>query len=302
MELITDHNGLVGRECPDEKCGRYFKIKPGTGVNTPMIKCPYCRGESDPESFLTVDQQAYVYSVIAKDIVGPAVQRFAKNIEAMNRNQPKGLIRLDASVRHEPIPMHDDVERELETSVICDQCNLDFAVYGVFAICPCCGQTNALWVLMTSLETCRKKLHLVNHPDLDEDLRLDFPKDALIGAVAAFDAFGRALMREPQWTGTRDRSNLFQNIEYLDVEWQSMGKPGCEQLLGAEGWHRLKWFFQARHIYEHGQGVVDQQFVNRVPYQSHLLGRVLPLEVDQLYETIRDLEIYAQEIFARLSN
>ena len=301
IDMITDENGLVGRECPDEACGRYFKIKPGTGVNTPSIMCPYCRHESDPGSFLTVDQKEYVRSVVAKKIVEPTVKRFASNIQALNRNQPRGMIRLEASVRHEPIPMRESMERELETFVICDQCHLEFAIYGVFAICPCCGRTNALWVLMSSLETCRKKLSLANRPDFDEDLRRDFPKDALIGAVAAFDAFGKALMEEPNWTVWRERPNLFQDIESLDKQLQSMGKPGCQQLIGEEDWIRLKWLFQARHVYDHRHGVVDERFIQRIPYQAHLLGRVLPLDIGELDEKIRALEVLAQEIVVQLS-
>ena len=151
IELVTDDNGFVGRECPNEACGRYFKIKPGTGISTPSIKCPYCRRESDSGSFLTADQKEYVLSVVAREIVEPAVKRFARNIEALNRNQPKGMIRLESSVRCELIPMHEYMERELETSVTCDKCFLQFVVYGVFASCPCCAQSNALWVLMSSL-------------------------------------------------------------------------------------------------------------------------------------------------------
>lgn len=301
IELVTDDNGFVGRECPNEACGRYFKIKPGTGISTPSIKCPYCRRESDSGSFLTADQKEYVLSVVAREIVEPAVKRFARNIEALNRNQPKGMIRLESSVRCELIPMHEYMERELETSVTCDKCFLQFVVYGVFASCPCCAQSNALWVLMSSLETCRKKLRLANRADFDEDLRRDFPKDALIGAVAAFDAFGKALMEEPNWTGSRERPNLFQDIESFDKQLQSTGKPGCQQLIGEEDWVRLKWLFQARHVYDHRHGVVDERFIQRIPYQAHLLGRVLPLDIGELDETIRALEVLAQEIVAQLS-
>ena len=78
----------------------------------------------------------------------------------MNRRQTKGLIRLDVSVRYDPVPIHNYVEEQLETEVICDQCGLEFAVYGVFASCPDCGQLNALKVLLSSLETAKKKLAL----------------------------------------------------------------------------------------------------------------------------------------------
>ena len=32
IQLPTDGNGLVGRQCTKNDCGKYFKIKPGTGL------------------------------------------------------------------------------------------------------------------------------------------------------------------------------------------------------------------------------------------------------------------------------
>ena len=83
---------------------------------------------------------------------------------------------MTSSVRYDPVPILSYVEKQLETEVICDKCGLDFAVYGVFASCPDCGQLNALKVFLSSLETARKKLVLSKDQGLEEDLRRDFLK------------------------------------------------------------------------------------------------------------------------------
>lgn len=43
IQLPTDGNGLVGRQCTKNDCNKYFKVKPGTGLSKPtQAFCPYC--------------------------------------------------------------------------------------------------------------------------------------------------------------------------------------------------------------------------------------------------------------------
>ena len=300
IEFESDEKGMVGRQCPDEECGSYFKLKPGTGLNTDVTRCPYCEIGSASGDFLTTDQRECAISVVARETVGPLVKKFVRNVERLNRHQPKGLIRLDVSVRYKPVPLHHYLEKRLETEVTCDKCRLEFSVYGVFASCPDCGRLNALNVFLSSLDTARKKLELRRDENLDEDLRRDFLKDALNGSVAAFDAYGRALCANRTIAGLSARPNLFQNIEALDVDLQAAGFPGVEKLTGSSIWEDLKWFFQARHAYTHRAGVIDDRFVSKQPTYSHLLGRVLPLDADRIDRNIDSIGFLAKELDARI--
>ena len=105
-----DDKGMIGRQCPDTDCERYFKLKAGTGLNTGVTRCPYCGNKSPAGDFLTTDQRKYAISVAAREIVGPLMKQFARSVERQNRRQPKGLIRLDVSVRYDPVPIHNYVE------------------------------------------------------------------------------------------------------------------------------------------------------------------------------------------------
>jgi hypothetical protein len=40
--------------------------------------------------------------------------------------------------------------------------------------------------------------------------------------------------------------------------------------------------FQVRHIYEHNAGVIDSEFVMKLPAYSHQLGRKFPLKKDDV--------------------
>ena len=289
VTLEPDDQGMIGRQCPQDDCGLYFKLRLGTGRDTESLGCPYCRAEGDLSSFFTQEQLDYAVSVAARDIVGPMMQGFKRNIERMNRCQPGSLIQLKFSVDYKPIAIHRYVERQLEAEVTCDSCSLEFSVYGVFASCPCCGQLNALKVVLTSLETAKRKLALSEEPSLDEELRQEFVKDALTGSVSAFDAFGKALASSHPTLFPASRRNLFQDIEALSAHLQTLGGPTLEATTGVSAWEDIKWFFQARHIYAHNAGVVDDRFIARQLALAEMKGRVLPLDSERLAQDIEFL-------------
>ena len=301
VTLEPDDQGMIGRQCPQEDCGLYFKLRLGTGRDTESLRCPYCRAEGDPSSFFTQDQLDYAISVAARDIVGPMLQGLKRDIERMNRRRSEGLLQLKFSVDYKPASIHHYVERQLETEVTCDSCSLEFSVYGVFASCPCCGQLNALKVALSSLETAKKKLALSEEPSLDEELRQEFVKDALTGSVAAFDAFGKAVASNHPTLFPVNRRNLFQDIEALSVHLQTLGEPTLETTVGVPAWEELKWFFQARHIYVHSAGVVDERFIAKQEAPAYMKGRILPLDPERLDRNIDVLEGISRGLYNRFN-
>ena len=286
VALEPDDQGMIGRQCPQGDCGLYFKLRLGTGRDAESLRCPYCRAEGEPNNFFTQDQLDYAVSVAARDIVRPMLQGFKRNVERMNRHQSGGLLQLKFSVDYRPVSIHRYVERRLETEVTCDNCSLEFSVYGVFASCPCCGQLNALKIVLSSLETAKKKLALSDEPTLDDELRQDFVKDALTGSVSAFDAFGKAVARRHPTLFPASRRNLFQDIEALSAHLQTLGDPSLETTMGVPAWEDIKWFFQARHIYVHNAGVIDEQFISRQRALAGMKGRILPLDPRRLAQNI----------------
>ncbi len=300
VELLTDDEGMLGRECPNPKCKGYFKVRLGSVNDIDSLSCPYCSAEGGKLDFLTADQLKYLETSAAKQLVEPILRDFAKKINGLNRPQRGGLIQLRFSVTHKGLKLHRYQERQLETKVPCDNCGLEFAVYGRFASCPKCAELNALRVCLGSLETVKKKLVLSQDESFEADLRQEFIKDSLGNSVAAFDAFGQALRARRAGIRPGAKSNLFQDIESLDLELMAIGVPSIEVLIGAEAWEDMKWFFQARHVYLHRAGVVDSRFIARQPSYAHMLGRILPLDVDRLHRNVDVLCDWARELDARL--
>jgi hypothetical protein len=101
---------------------------------------------------------------------------------------------------------------------------------------------------------------------------------ALRDSVAAFDSYGKALRAKyPERIRAGARMNQFQDLDALDEELLAAGMPGIESILLAEEAQALRWLFQARHVYEHNAGVVDDRFLARVADTTAVRGQLLSL-------------------------
>ncbi len=278
VSMPTDEQGLVGRECPS--CGMYFKLKYGTGHTTTQCSCPYCDYRDESNEFMTQDQKEYLTSIAAREFLTPLLQDFADNLKRLE-TPPNGFIQLKISATVPDFPIQYYQEKLLETNVTCDTCGLVFSIYGIFSNCPDCGKLNARVIYDKSLDASKGKLVLSGDETIDEHIRADLIKDALIGAVSAFDSLGKALRAKHTAIPTKP-NNLFQNLAELDKVLATLTRKNVSQFLTVTDSDFLFLMFQVRHIYEHNAGVIDNNFVAKVPAYAHLLGRKYPLKKDDV--------------------
>lgn len=275
VPIPTDNRGMIGRECP--ACGRYFKLKPGTGLATTACVCPYCSHAAESGHFFTRDQIDYTRSVALREFqdhhLRPMMRKIDRNLRSSSRNS---MIKL--SLRYRPSSIRIDLysEKDLETDVTCGTCSLEYAVFTVFATCPDCGDPNALDVFIASIEIATKRLRLADETD-DASLRHDLWADALGSGVSAFDTLGKELRRRYPSSVPAKPKNPFQNLDVVAgmIGWNIDAGPFGD--LNRDERDHLRLMFQVRHIFEHNGGVADEEFCRKVPGTTHLLGRRYPL-------------------------
>ena len=81
----------------------------------------------------------------------------------------------------------------------------------------------------------------------------------------------------------------------------TLGEPAFETTIGVPAWEDIRWFFQARHIYIHNAGVIDERFVARQPALAHMKGRVLPLDPESLTQNIDVLGGVCRGLYGRFN-
>ena len=284
--FTPDENGLMGRECPS--CGEYFKVKFGTGLPITYHMCPYCGHKDDVSKFITKDQRKYMEGVIANEVIAPALENFFESLQKELKNFKKSNTPIAFDIKHYK-------EKNLETNVICDNCGLNFSIYGVFSNCPDCGQLNAKVIFDKSIEVSNKKLQSYKDESLDPSIRNDLPKDALNGGVSAFDALGKALKTKHD-IHSKPR-NLFQNIDELNKFLQSKFGKSIADYTSEEDFKFLFKMFQVRHIYEHNAGVIDNDFIAKLPEYSKSIRRKYQLTEEEIERCLNITQDLGTRIF-----
>lgn len=293
IPIEPEEDGYIGRECPVEDCLGYFKITLGTGVTGPApCYCPYCGHSGDQDTFFTQAQIEYAQSVVLRQFT----DAFHKDLKAMEfEHKPRGMFGIGISLKVKsgtPYPIHYYREQQLETEVVCDNCTLRYAIYGVFGWCPDCGVHNSLQILAKNLELARKELDLASI--VERDLADHLIGDALENAVSAFDAFGRELCE-------RKRTEIrFQNIASARARVQDRFQVDFADGLGEQEWQAVCRAFQKRHLLAHKMGVIDQEYVDRANDPGAQVGRRIRLDHDEVVAAIDLVERLGRNLFRGL--
>ena len=282
IPIPTDEQGYAGRECPGSDCGRYFKIMFGTGLETTNCYCPYCGRSAEHSEFATPDQNGYATSLFLRKAQGAII---------------KDLERLNMRVEPSPLPpIQYYSEKELETHVTCHSCTLQYAVYGVFAFCPDCGQHNSLQILRKSFEVVERMLKMP--AGLTEEVMEKLVENALEDCVSAFDGFGHEMCRvysakavEPE----RVDEVSFQSLEGGRASVQKHFGYDLASPVDEASWKFAVLCFQKRHLFAHKMGVVDEKFVKRTGACAGLLGRKAKVTEKEVADLIQVLTTVAEQ-------
>lgn len=295
IPIKPDEHGFTGRECPQPDCEGYFKIEFGTGLQAEDLPChcPYCGHVAKHDHFWTKEQIEFARSVVLRK-AADAIRKDLKKMEFTQKS--KGPLGFEFSLRFKPgspVPIRHYREKELETEVVCGNCTLRYSVYGVFAFCPDCGQHNSLQIFEKSIQVVAKMVKLAEGKE--EEVSRALIENALEDCVSVFDGFGRELCRVyASNMANRTNRTMVERIRFQNLEGarrnlrNATGLDICSQVT-ADEWRTLVRGFQKRHLIAHRMGVVDEDYLAKVPDGKAVVGRrirVLPEEVRNLLQLV----------------
>ena len=265
-----------------------FKLKPGTGLPTNYCHCPYCDYEGDQNTFWTEDQLRYTESLGDKIAYEKFVEPLLDDLtNKLNSSASGGFLQIKVTTTKPFFPIKYYNEAELETHLTCDNCKLEFAIYGVFSRCPDCKELNAFSVFYNSIEVCEKQINLFSQFQSNKEVELVNLKFVVSNAISSFDGLGKELRKKVEGKFPKKPRNLFQNLDELEkVLVQSFDVNINSQMAS---YVFLRRMFQVRHIFEHNMGVVDDDFVKKIPECNHLLNRKYPLILSDVQNFLSSL-------------
>lgn len=299
IPLPTDEEGYLGRECPNEECRGYFKIVPGTGLaGVTTCHCPYCGHTADQSDFITQDQVEYAKSVAIREITD-ALTRDLKALEGTIKPKMGWSIGVSVSVKPgHPYPIHQYREKALETRIECPNCALKYAVFGVFAFCPDCGQHNSLHILRKNLEIVEKMLDMASATEGELAERL--VENALEDCVSAFDGFAREMCRINAYLSGNPSEALrisFQNLTAARQKVRALFKLDLAADLADYEWETVVRAFQKRHLLAHKMGVVDEEYIRKSGDANAIVGHKIRIGIGEVRQLVQMISRLADHFY-----
>lgn len=280
VPITADEHGFTGRECPLPDCEGYFKIELGTGLKGQGLPChcPYCGHVAGRDQFWTKEQIEYAKSVAIRRITD-AVHRDLKSLEFDHK--PKGPLGIGISMKVKPghaPPIRYYREKQLETEIVCANCTLRYAVYGVFAFCPDYGQHNSLEILAKNLEVVGKMLELAT--ETEKPLAERLIENALEDCVSAFELC--RIHANKASNPVKAERMSFQNLDGARTGYLDLFGIDLSAGVASEDWRAAVRAFQKRHLIAHKLGVVDQEYVAKSGDARAVVGRKIGIDAEEV--------------------
>jgi len=299
ISLPTDDDGLTGRECPQHICEGYFKVKFGTGIKDADYNrcfCPYCGYSGKQDQFFTKEQVKYIESIAVRHFQGIIKKEAKKWDRELRSSTRKSFIKLSVDYKssHRPIAYY--AEKEVETRLVCENCTLEYAIYGKFANCPDCGKANTLQILNANLSLIHKLL-IQAEIQTDPSFREYLIHNALEDIVSSFDSFGRnSISIAVRNTTLSDLSTSFQNILKAKDRIEQHFGFDFSQALSEGDWNLILALFQKRHLISHNDGIIDEAYVQITGDNSAVIGRKIVVTIDEVRTALQYISSLATSL------
>lgn len=280
---FPSENGFLGRECNASDCRRYFKVH-ADSIRAEM-HCPYC-GERFPNDQLwTRDQLDYARQKVVQEVM-PLVEQEVRHIFRNAFQGKKGWTFKPGAPTLRKANPRLPKERNVDSELVCPECQARFQVDGIFGYCPGCRAEN-LRLYDANLGIIKREVLAAENPT--RALR-----HAYNDLVSTFETFSR---REAARYGID--VGRFQNLDHTRHLFRQSLLVDVFEGLEPEQIRMLKRIFEKRHVHEHNGGIVSDRYVVEIPEDAHLLGKPAPLSLEELETGASLLRLVLQVLVSR---
>ncbi len=312
VEIELDDKGYIDRSCPSEDCGTQFKILCGDWTNLvreEIVFCPLCRHAADCTKWNTTEQSDYHRKLATSHIrnsIGNALRRDARRF---NSKKSDSFIKVSMSYRPNPTPlaMPATATDVMTQDFQCTECSCRYTSIGTAFFCPACGYNNIIDTFSKTLETVQKTVEAIatlrqtlaefQDENFAEDSVRHILENGLCKIVASFQKYAEScFMRLPNSEQSNLRRNVFQRLDESNLLWKEATSIGYSDILNDAQYLTLNTFFQQRHLLEHQDGIVDQQYIERAKDQRFSIGQRLVVSGSSISELVSIMERLSEGI------
>lgn len=310
-------DGHYARECPDKTCSPgYFRVKGGTGLTGDDCQrafCPYCRGEDDPQEFITRQQLDYMESIVTRQATKGLTEMLHETL-GIKPGRPKRMggsfLSIEMSVKSTPAPpVRVPFEEELRRDITCPLCGLEHHVFGLATWCPDCGRDIFLAHLKSELEVLSAMLNDVprRREGLGERVAAKDLENILEDLVSVVEAVLKLVTRR-KLSESLDPDEVDSRLKQIGNAYQSIsrGSKVLREQIGLDLFDApasatgatLEGTFEKRHPITHNLGIVDRKYLERA-VAAEVEGREITVTEVELRSSIELVESALADVYGR---
>lgn len=288
MDVLPDAAGYYDKECPNEDCLSKFKVNAEDWRNLfsdEAVYCPFCGHFAPARSWRTTEQIEQAKEQAFQQVKARIGQALDRDCREFNRHQRKGFITMSmkfSGTTYAPNLPAAALE-EMEQRITCENCGARYAVIGSAFYCPCCGHNSAKQTFFNTIEKVKAKINNLERVRLsisqfskDEAARTcnSLIETSVPDLVVALQRLCECVY--PQLpNAVKTKKNVFQRLDDGNKLWHDATGQGYSDWITDEEYALLKKCFQRRHVLQHKDGIVDQEYIDKSGDTSYLVGQHL---------------------------
>lgn len=302
IDIPIDDNGYIDRQCPNDECRNFFKVKFEDWkniINDEIVYCPICKYKAPAIEWNTPEQTEYIKSYGIKVIqnkIGEAIKKDANNF---NKRQKPSLISM--SLEYKPgdtiITIPPSVAKELEQYYYCKKCKCRYSYLGTAYFCPACGTENTIdnineWLsnidnFINKYEKIENALITTLSEENVKSYLSQIMEEHYCKIVTIFQKYSEYLFYN--YTNSEEikfKKNIFQNLDESSKKWKELTGKSFEDILDKAKYREIKEHFQKRHLLTHTAGIIDENFIKKVNNKNYILGNRILITLESLNEFV----------------
>lgn len=313
VSVVPDEKGFYDRQCPNPECEFIFKIKLDDWtekVSNEVVYCPQCGYSSKSDDWNTEFQIERIQEIAVSAVMGwihDELSNTMKTLERETRSNKYCKVTYKPGRRPELLDLPIEQLPNWETEYTCPKCGVTISTIGNIHFCPCCGLVLSIDTYLDTLATKERQLNSLSEiedscrPTLGEDgarkIRTQIEESTLVELVSGFQSFAEQLYLSV--ANTKPKKNLFQRIKNGSEAFESLIGVSYETIIG-DDIRFMQLMFQRRHLLEHKNGIVDEDYLRKAGDANARLGQRIIVRDSDLIDFIKVLRTLAEGLIRAL--
>lgn len=289
-EIEIDKDGFYDKECPNAICLSKFKVFADDWVNKIIphneCHCPFCGHIDGYNSWWTTEQIEQAKKQAVEQLgaeLGAALNRDAKQF---NSAQPKNSflkmsMRFSGQTQYINLPI--ESLETMQQKIVCEKCGTRYAVIGAAFFCPTCGHNSASKTFNNTIDKVNAKISNVpliksviseTNKDGAETTCQSLIESSVSDLVVALQRLCECVY--PQLPNAQPlKKNVFQRLDDSNILWKQVCGKDYKDWLTTNEYSLLVKCFQQRHILQHKDGIIDNDYILKSGDTLYCVGQRL---------------------------